>query len=77
MNNITIYTLNWCPHCKELKEFLINNKIEFENIDVEQDQDIAQDIMEKTGSEGFPITDIDGEYIIGLDIKKIKEILNI
>jgi glutaredoxin 3 len=72
---ITTYTLSWCPHCKALKEYLSKNNIEYENIDVEENEDKAEDIIEKTGQSGFPIIDIDGEILIGFDIDKIELLL--
>ena len=77
MKKITIYTLSWCPHCSALKEYLKNKKYEFENIDVEENEDIAEEIIEKTGQSSFPIIDINGNILIGFDSKKIEEILNL
>jgi len=73
---IKIYTLEWCPHCNELKSYLKSKKLEFENIDVEDNEDAAEEIVEKTGQEGFPIIDIDGEILIGFDKNKIETLLN-
>jgi len=76
MQKITIYTLSWCPHCNALKDYLKNKKFIFENIDVEENTEAAEDIIEKTGQEGFPIITIDGDIIIGFDPKKIEKLLN-
>lgn len=76
MQKITIYTLSWCPHCNALKNYLKSKKYEFENIDVEENEEIAEDIIEKTGQEGFPIIAIGNDFIIGFDPKKIEELLN-
>lgn len=75
MVKITTYTLSWCPHCKALKEYLNAKKIEYENIDVEENEEETEDIIEKTGQSGFPIIDIDGEIIIGFDKDKIEILL--
>jgi glutaredoxin 3 len=72
---IITYTLSWCPHCKALKEYLSNKKIEYENIDMEENEEAAEDIIEKTGQSGFPIIDIEGEIIIGFDREKIESLL--
>ena len=68
---IIIYTLEWCPHCQALKSYLKKRKLEFENIDVEKNEEQAEYIIKKTGLEGFPIIDINGEIIIGFDKEKI------
>jgi len=73
--HIITYTLSWCPHCNALKQYLKDKKLEFENIDVEQNEDAAEEIIEKTGQSGFPIIDIDGEILIGFDKEKIEKLL--
>lgn len=73
--NIKIYTLSWCHHCSALKEFLKEEKIEFENIDMEENEEEAENIIEKTGQSGFPIIEIDDILIIGFNKNKIKGIL--
>lgn len=76
MKKIKIYTLPWCPHCNALKEHLNNNKIEYKNIDVEENEKEAEEIIEKTGQSSFPIIDIEGEIIIGFNKNKIEVLLN-
>ncbi len=75
MMKIKIYTLSWCPHCKELKEFLSEMKIPFENFDVENDDSAAEYIIKKTGQEGFPVIEIENEVLIGFDKDKLLNLL--
>jgi len=72
---ITAYTLSWCPHCRALKEYLNDNKIVYENIDVEENEKAAEEIIEKSGQSGFPIIDIDSKILVGFDKNKIELIL--
>jgi len=74
---IMIYTISGCPHCEELKDFLRKRGVEFEDIDVEENDEVAEEIIEKTGQNGFPVIDIDGEIIIGFDEEKISEALEL
>jgi len=74
---VVIYTIQHCPHCEELKDFLRKRGIEFEDIDVEENDEAAEEIIEKTGQNGFPVIDIDGEIIIGFDEEKISEALEL
>ena len=60
-----------------LKEFLKEKKIEFENINVSDDEDAAEEMIEKSGQMGVPVTDIDGKIIVGFDKEKIKRLLEI
>jgi len=74
---IAVYTIQDCPYCEELKDFLRKRGIEFEDTDVEENEDAAEEIIEKTGQEGFPVVDIDGEIIIGFDEEKISAALEL
>lgn len=77
MKNVTIYTTSTCPYCKKLKEHLKDNGVNFDNIDVSQDQDKVQEMVDKSGQMGVPVVDIDGQIIVGFDKEKIDEALDI
>ena len=73
MKKIIVYTLPYCEHCKALKGFLNKKNIKFEDINVEEDDEAADEIIEITGQDGFPVIDIDGELVIGFDEKEMEE----
>ena len=75
--NVKVYSTSTCSYCIRLKEFLKENKIEFEAIDVGIDQDKAQEMMDKSGQMGVPVIDIDGEIIVGFDKDRISKSLGI
>jgi len=77
MKKVKVYTTPVCPYCYTLKEFLKENNIEFEEIDVSKDEKAKNEIIEKTGKLEVPIVEIDGEIIIGFDKEKISQLLNI
>jgi len=74
---VKVYSTPSCPYCVAVKGFLEENKVEFEEIDISQDEESMKMIVEKTGQMGVPVIDIDGELIVGFDRKKIVELLNI
>ena len=74
---IIVYSTPTCPYCVKAKEFLKNNNIEFENIDVSANQDKAQEMIGKSGQMSVPVLDIDGKIIIGFDKAAINKELNI
>ena len=76
-HKIVVYSTQTCPHCVYLKDFLKENKIEFEDIDVGADQEKAKEMVEKTGQMGVPVIEIDGEFIIGFNEAKIREKLGL
>jgi glutaredoxin-like YruB-family protein len=52
---IVIYTVAWCPHCKQLKEYLTSNNIPFMNKDVEVDAAAMEELTTKYKSTGVPV----------------------
>lgn len=77
MANVKIYSTPACPYCIRAKQFLAENNIQFENIDVSADHAKAQEMIKKSGQMGVPVLDIDGEIIVGFDKEKIKQTLGI
>jgi len=51
---VVIYTLSTCPHCKEAKEYLSNNKIPFTNREVDTDDEHMETLMKIYESMGVP-----------------------
>lgn len=74
---VKVYSTPTCPYCVTLKEFLKEKNIEFEDLDVAQDEKAREEMMEKSGQMGVPVVDIDGEIVIGFDKEKIKQLLKI
>lgn len=74
---VTVYSTPSCPYCIRAKQFLKDNNVEFENIDVSIDQDKAQEMIKKSGQMGVPVIDVDGEIIIGFDKEKLRKTLEL
>jgi len=77
MPKVKVFSTPSCPYCELLKQFLKDKEIEFEAIDISQDQEGQNYIMEKTGKMAVPITEIDDEIIVGFDREKIVKLLNL
>ena len=75
--SVKIYSTPTCPWCIRAKQFLKENNIDFQNIDVSSDQQAADEIMRKSGQMGVPVLDIEGEIIVGFDKERIKQSLGI
>jgi len=74
---IVIYSTPTCPYCDLAKNYLKDNNVEFESIDVSNDQDAAKKMIDKSGQMGVPQIEIDGEIIVGFDKEEIDKKLNI
>ena len=58
---VKVYSTETCPWCIKVKDWLTENNVEFENIDVNTNQEAAKEMVAKTGQMGVPVIDIDGE----------------
>ena len=74
---VKVYSTPTCPWCIRAKQFLKENNIDFQDIDVSSDQQAVDELMQKTGQMGVPVLDIEGEIIVGFDREKIKSILGV
>lgn len=52
---IVAYTVSWCPHCREAKEYMTHNNIPFINKDVEVDEKAMTELTGKYNSQGVPV----------------------
>jgi glutaredoxin-like YruB-family protein len=75
--NVKVYSTPACPWCIRLKQFLKENNIEFQNIDVSADQQAVDELMQKSGQMGVPVLDIEGQIIVGFDRDSIKSALGL
>lgn len=74
---VKVYSTLTCPWCLRVKQFLKDNNITFEDVDVSVDSEAAEEIIQKSGQMGVPVLDIDGEIIVGFDKEKIKSALGL
>jgi len=77
MTNVTVYSTPTCPWCHKTKEWLKTNNISFKNVDVSADKKAAEEMIEKSGQMGVPVTDINGTIITGYDVAAMKKELKI
>lgn len=82
VKDIKIYTTSTCVYCKAEKEFLEQNKIAFQEVRVDTDEQAAQEMIQKSGQMGVPFTVItkeDGseEGILGFDQPRLSAVLGL
>jgi len=76
--NVKIYSSPFCTFCIMAKNFLKKHGIEYEDINVQEDEQEARKIMELTGQTTIPVIIIDGkEIMIGFDEEKLRKALGI
>lgn len=75
MNKVTVYSTSWCGFCHQLKSWLTEKGVEFTDINIEEDEAAAKEVVEATRQMGVPVTKIGDEYIVGFDRPKIEAAL--
>ncbi len=74
---VTVYSTPTCSWCNTLKTYLKKNGIRFRDVDVSKDQKAAEAMVARSGQQGVPQTDINGEFIVGFDKNRINTLLGI
>jgi|SRR3989344_1801477 len=74
---VIVYSTNTCPYCVMAKDFLKQNNIKYEEINVAQNHEKAIEMIEKSGQQGVPVIDIDGKIIVGFDKSAMKKALHL
>ena len=77
LSKVKVFITPACPYCFTLTEFLKEKGIEFEEIDVSQDEKSRDEMIKKSGRLEAPIIEIDGQIVVGFDKEKICKLLNI
>ncbi|MCA9364411.1 MAG: glutaredoxin family protein [Candidatus Moranbacteria bacterium] len=82
MANVIVYSTPTCGYCVMAKDFLKEHNVDFKEIDVSQDQQAAQEMMNKTGQMGVPVVAItkdDGEekVMVGYNPDEMAKALNL
>jgi len=74
---VVVYSTPTCTWCNTLKSYLKQHKVRFRDIDVSRDQQAATEMSNRSGQQGVPQTDINGQMIVGFDKTKINQLLGI
>jgi len=75
--SVTVYTTPTCPWCTTVKNYLRKNGVRYTEVNVASDQNAAQSMVSKSGQQGVPQTEIDGQMVIGFDQMKLNQLLEI
>jgi len=62
-----MYSMEWCPYCAKAKALLNAKGIEYDEVDVTDDEAKALEMVQRTGQQGVPQFFIDGRWIGGYD----------
>jgi len=74
---VKVFSTPACPWCVRVKDYLRQNNIAFEDIDVSQNPIQAAAMVVKSGSQGVPQLWIGNEVAVGFDKPRIDMLLNL
>jgi len=74
---VKVFSTKICPYCVTLKEFLKQHDVEYEEIDVGENEEGRKEMIEKSGQMGVPVLEINGKIVVGFDKVRILELLGI
>lgn len=77
MENVIVYSTPSCPYCRMTKQYLEEQNIPYQEVDVASSQKAAQEMVGKSGQLGVPVIDVGGKIIVGFNRPKINEALGI
>ena len=75
--SVKVYTTITCPWCVKTKEFLKAYNVKFSEVNVGVDEKSRNEMFEKSGQFGVPVTDVNGTIIVGYDKEALKKALEI
>jgi glutaredoxin-like YruB-family protein len=76
MEEITVYTTASCPWCSKTKTYLKDKGVAFNEKDVADDSQAAQEMIDLTGQRTVPVVKKGGQYVVGFDPERLESILH-
>jgi glutaredoxin 3 len=81
-SKIKVYATTTCPYCTMEANWLQSKNVPFEKVLVDQNQQAAQDMVQKTGQMGVPVTEIQypdrkPEFVVGFNQAQLAYMLGI
>jgi len=74
---VTVYSTPTCTYCTQIKKYFDEKGVKYRDIDVSKDQKAAEQMVKRSGQQGVPQTDINGQIVIGFDRIKINNLLGL
>jgi len=74
---VIVYSTPTCTYCNQIKKYFDEKGIQYRDIDVSKNQKAAEEMVKRSGQQGVPQTDINGQIVVGFDRIKINKLLGI
>ena len=71
---ITLYSTRRCPHCRQLKQWLRQRGLRFQEFDIEHNARAFKE-FQRLGGRGVPVLLLNGQRVDGFDPKRLQRLL--
>jgi glutaredoxin-like YruB-family protein len=72
---VRLYSTPGCHNCHMTREFLRSKNIDFEDINIADNEEARNWLIQKSGYIGTPVIQIGDQFVFGFDRKKIESLL--
>jgi glutaredoxin-like protein NrdH len=77
---VKAYTLSTCVHCRMTKQFLNDNNVDFEYVDVDlltgdKRTEVLREVFRLSGGYSFPVVVVGDAVIVGFNREKLQKVL--
>ena len=76
MKNIEMYTSDTCPNCTKLKEYLKQNNIDYIEYNISKKSKQTRNLVKEVFL-SVPVMKINDDYVLGFDVPRINQLLNL
>jgi len=77
-HKVKIYSTPTCPYCIMAKEYLKEHKVVFEDVNVAENHEAAEEMVEKSRQRGVPVIVIDDKIVVvGFDRPALQKALGL
>ncbi|MFW6113532.1 MAG: glutaredoxin family protein [Actinomycetota bacterium] len=76
MATVKLFFTPGCPYCRMARDFLGDEGIAFEALDVSNDDGSAREMIEKSGQVGIPVLEVDNTIVVGFNRGAYKRALS-
>jgi len=74
---VVVYTAPGCTWCTAVKRHLEAHRVRYREVDVAKDPEAARKMVKKSGKQGVPQIDINGQIVVGFDQLTINKLTGI
>lgn len=75
--SVRIYTTPFCVYCKMAKKFFEDNKINYVEFNVAEDEKALGEMTSKSHQLGVPVIEIDGKIFVGFNRGELEKALKL